>query len=148
MFEVLGGDGDNGVHNEETEQTETNEDIYCFLKKYIFFFVSSSFSSFLRCESFSFVPSVGGAVMRSLSIVFVALLLAPSSSPTRSPDIPFKTIMIDNGASETAAVADVNKDGRLEIISGENWYEAPRPGSGQAPSWTKHKFRELNFTSN
>ena len=75
--------------------------------------------------------------MRALSIVFIALL---SPSPTRSPDIPFRPLLIDNGASEAAAVADVNKDGTLDIISGENWY--------QAPSWTKHKFRELNFTNN
>ena len=57
--------------------------------------------------------------MRTLSIVFIALL---SPSPTRSPDIPFRPLLIDNGASETAAVADVNKDGKLDIISGENWY--------------------------
>jgi hypothetical protein len=76
--------------------------------------------------------------MRPLSIVFAVLLLSPS--PTRSPDIPFRSLMIDNGASETAAVADINKDGKLDIISGENWYEAP--------SWAKHKFRELNFTNN
>ena len=62
--------------------------------------------------------------MRPLSIVIIALLL--SASPTRSPDIPFRSLLIDNGASETAAVADVNKDGKLDIISGENWYEAPR----------------------
>jgi hypothetical protein len=66
----------------------------------------------------------------------------------RSSEIPFRSLLIDNGASETAAVADVNKDGRLDIISGENWYEAlPRSGSGQA-RWTKHKFRDLNYTSN
>jgi hypothetical protein len=76
--------------------------------------------------------------MRALSIVFAALLLSPS--PTRSPDVPFRSLLIDNGASETAAVADINKDGRLDIISGENWYESP--------SWTRHKFRELNFTNN
>jgi len=78
-----------------------------------------------------------------------------SGTATRSPDIPFTIRPIDNGASETAAVADVNKDGKLDIISGENWYAAPRPGSGQAPrpgsgqaGWTKHKFRDLNYTSN
>jgi hypothetical protein len=76
--------------------------------------------------------------MRVISVIFAALLLTPS--PTRSPDIPFRSLLIDNGASETAAVADVNKDGKLDIISGENWFEAP--------GWTKHKFRELNFTNN
>ena len=66
----------------------------------------------------------------------------------RSSEIPFRSLLIDNGASETAAVADVNKDGKLDIISGESWYESPpRPGSGQA-TWTKHKFRDLNYTNN
>ena len=55
-------------------------------------------------------------------VLFCALL---SFGAARSPDIPFTAHMIDSGASETAAVADVNKDGRLDIISGENWYEAP-----------------------
>src|SRR5206468_4080588 len=65
------------------------------------------------------------------------LLSLPSR---RSPDIPFAVRMIDNGASETAAVADINHDGRLDIVSGESWY--------QAPAWTKHTFRSLNYTSN
>jgi hypothetical protein len=56
----------------------------------------------------------------------------------RPPDIPFRIQMIDGGASETAAVADINHDGRLDIVSGENWYEAP--------AWTKHRFRDLDFT--
>ena len=45
--------------------------------------------------------------------------------------------MIDGGASETATVADINRDGRLDIVSGENWYEAP--------SWIKHHFRDIDF---
>jgi hypothetical protein len=48
--------------------------------------------------------------------------------------------MIDAGASETAAVADINQDGRLDIVSGESWYEAP--------GWTPHRFREINYTAN
>lgn len=59
---------------------------------------------------------------------------------SRPADIPFEKHTIDLGASETAAIADMNGDGRLDIVSGENWYEAPR--------WTKHKFRELGFTNN
>src|SRR3954470_1664889 len=84
--------------------------------------------------------------MRCASIFVLAVVL--TAAPGRSPDIPFRPLMIDNGASETAAVADINQDGRLDIVSGENWYEAARSGSGQGPSWTKHRFRELNFTSN
>ena len=48
--------------------------------------------------------------------------------------------MLDGGASETAAVTDINRDGRLDIVSGDNWYEGP--------AWTRHHFRELNFTNN
>ena len=64
---------------------------------------------------------------------------ASSGQGSRPPDIPFRSHPIDLGASETAAVADVNRDGRLDIISGEHWY--------QAPAWTKHRFRELGFSN-
>ena len=83
--------------------------------------------------------------MRCASTFVLALVL--TAAPGRSPDIPFRPLMIDNGASETAAVADINQDGRLDIVSGENWYEAARSASGQT-AWTKHRFRELDFTSN
>ena len=74
--------------------------------------------------------------MRALLVPLVLLSLAQGSRPA---DVPFKIQPIDPGASETAAVADVNRDGRLDIISGEHWY--------QAPAWTKHRFRELGFSN-
>jgi len=74
-------------------------------------------------------------------LLLVALLFASIAwTVTRPDDIPFEKHTIDLGASEAAAVADINGDGKLDIISGENWY--------QAPSWTKHKFRTLNFQDN
>ena len=63
-----------------------------------------------------------------------------SVAATPPPGIPFKPQMLDGGASETAAVADFNRDGRLDIVSGDSWYEAPR--------WTKRTFRELDFSNN
>ena len=72
-------------------------------------------------------------------IVLVSLALV-SLAATRSPDIRFRTSMLDPGAAESAAVADINRDGRLDIVSGDSWYEAP--------SWTKHTFRELGFSNN
>jgi len=60
-------------------------------------------------------------------------------SITRPPDIAFRKHQIDFGASETAAVADVNGDRRLDIISGENWY--------QAPFWKPHHFRDLPYSN-
>ena len=65
-----------------------------------------------------------------------------------SDEIPFRKQTVDLGLSESCAVADVNKDGRLDIISGENWYEqvAHSPGSDR-PWWIKHKFRNIGYTS-
>ncbi len=75
--------------------------------------------------------------MRLPVLAIAACLLA--QLPSRPPDLPFRIHTIDLGASETAAVADVNRDGRLDIISGEHWY--------QSPAWTKHRFRDLGFSN-
>ena len=69
--------------------------------------------------------------------IVAAILLTASSRPA---DIPFAVHMIDRGANETVAVADLNNDGRPDIVSGENWYEAP--------AWTKHPLREIDFNAN
>src|SRR5215469_15923631 len=45
-----------------------------------------------------------------------------------SEEIPFYKHTIDLEQSEAAEVADVNGDGKLDIISGENWYEQTTPG--------------------
>jgi FG-GAP-like repeat len=60
-------------------------------------------------------------------------------SITRPADILFHKHPIDIGASETCALGDVNGDGKPDIISGENWYEAP--------NWKPHRFRELGYAS-
>ena len=87
----------------------------------------------------TFKPSLANAPVL-VAVAFAALVTARPLGAPRSPDIPFRIQMLDGGANETAAVADINKDGRLDIVSGENWYEAP--------GWTKHKFRELGFSGN
>ena len=43
-------------------------------------------------------------------------LASPSPDPKNSPHC------IDLGLCETVAVADMNGDGRLDIVSGENWF--------------------------
>lgn len=72
----------------------------------------------------------------ALLLLLASTLLAVS----RPPDVPFKVHTLDLGANETAALADINKDGKLDIVSGENWYEAP--------AWTKHRFRDLPYAGN
>src|SRR5262245_12410749 len=80
-----------------------------------------------------------------MRVAFLLVALVALQLPPRPPDILFATHTIDLGASETAAVTDVNKDGSLDIVSGENWYEHPVPSSNGA--WTKHRFRELGFSN-
>ena len=76
-----------------------------------------------------------------LHLLFALLTLAwpVAQEPvrTRPADIAFRVQMIDPGFSESVAVADFNKDGRLDILSAEYWYEAP--------AWTKHKVRDIAF---
>ena len=84
--------------------------------------------------------------------LFAAVLALVSSlfwmtgrvSAQSSEEIPFYKHTIDLGQSEAAEVADVNLDGRLDIISGENWYEQTTPGK-DGPRWIKHHFRDLGF---
>jgi FG-GAP repeat len=78
--------------------------------------------------------------MRRVVVILAVTALALLFAGSRPEDIPFQKHTIDLGASETCAFADINNDKRLDILSGEYWYEAPR--------WTKHKFRELNYTNN
>ena len=72
-----------------------------------------------------------------VTLTGVTAFLIPASS---SDEIPFRKHTVDLGRNEACAVADLNGDGRLDIISGENWYEAP--------NWRKHKFRSFLFWNN
>lgn len=85
--------------------------------------------------------------MRRLVLVLAASVLIQASAPgqsqpsarhaSRPVDLRFDVRMIDPGFSESLAVADFNKDGRLDILSAEHWYEAP--------AWTKRKIRDIPF---
>src|ERR1700730_2165613 len=78
---------------------------------------------------------------RSIAVILCrAAAAAMAWSIGRTPEIPFEKHTLDLGANETCAVADINRDGHLDIISGENWYEGPR--------WTKHHFRTISYTEN
>ena len=70
----------------------------------------------------------------------IALLFATLAfTITRPPDLVFTKHTVDLGASESCAFADINNDGKLDIVSGENWYENP--------SWKKHRFRSIPYTN-
>lgn len=58
----------------------------------------------------------------------------------RPPELSFQKTELDPGSAETAAIADINGDGKPDVFCGEYWYEAP--------AWRQHQFRELNFQNN
>jgi FG-GAP-like repeat len=74
-----------------------------------------------------------------LLVLLIAQAVAPAQK-SRPADIAFRVHMVDPGFSESLAVADFNKDGKLDILSAESWYEAP--------NWTKHKIRDIPFNGN
>lgn len=78
-----------------------------------------------------------GFLAAACVVTFASVVLA--FEVTRPPEIPFVKHTIDLGASETAAIVDINGDGKPDIVSGENWYEAPK--------WTKHHFRDILYTN-
>lgn len=80
----------------------------------------------------------GPMPLRRLILILAAAALAFAAS--RPADIPFAKHELDAGANESCTLADINGDGRLDIVSGENWYESP--------GWKRHHFRDLPFSNN
>lgn len=61
---------------------------------------------------------------------------APAADPTDAPKITWKKTVLDTRfRSEGVAIADVNKDGKIDVLNGEYWYEAPY--------WQAHEMQPL-----
>jgi hypothetical protein len=73
-------------------------------------------------------------------VAIVGACAAVVLAASRPAEIPFERHMIDPGAYETCAIGDINRDGRLDIVSGENWYEGP--------NWIQHRFRSIEYGRN
>ncbi|MBY0525032.1 MAG: VCBS repeat-containing protein [Gemmataceae bacterium] len=71
-----------------------------------------------------------------ISLVLIAALPALSvSADDEASKITWKKTVVDKTfRSEGVAVADVNKDGKLDILVGDYWYEAP--------DWKPHEIRK------
>src|SRR6266496_4448686 len=83
-----------------------------------------------------------------LSILASAALLQPliwaqvsnlpdgPSADEPAPAISWKKTVLDRKfRSEGVAIADVNKDGKMDILAGDIWYEAP--------DWKVHEIRKV-----
>jgi hypothetical protein len=75
--------------------------------------------------------------MRIWLLVPVTVFLVIAAG--RPMDIAFRVRMIDPGYNETVTLADLNRDGKPDIISGESWYDAPQ--------WSRHPLRAIGYTA-
>ena len=75
-----------------------------------------------------------------IAIVLCLSAVALAWAIGHTEEILFEKHTIDLGANESCTVADINGDGKPDIVSGENWYEGPK--------WAKHKFRTISFGNN
>jgi hypothetical protein len=68
-----------------------------------------------------------------LSVAVVAAV--PVQAEQDAPTITWKKIVVDTAfRSEGVTAADVNKDGKMDVLVGDSWYEAP--------DWTNHEIRK------
>jgi hypothetical protein len=73
----------------------------------------------------------------AFALVFIGGLAAPAfaQDPTKNVKVTWKKTVVDKiFRSEGVGVADVNKDGKADIITGDVWYEAP--------AWKMHVLSE------
>ena len=75
-----------------------------------------------------------------LGLLPILLAALPCLAGGPSPEIEFKKHVIDLGRNEPCAVADMNNDGFLDIVSGENWF--------RGPDFQPRKFRSILFWNN
>jgi len=60
---------------------------------------------------------------------------AIAADENKSPISWKKTVVDKKFRSEGVAIADVNKDGKMDILAGDIWYEAP--------DWKMHEIRKV-----
>src|SRR5690349_15370282 len=86
--------------------------------------------------------------MRSpLPFLAAGLLLAVVGPAAAEPQIAWKKTVLDNRfRSEGVAIADVNKDGKIDVLNGEYWYEAPDWKPHEMKPYTDYKDGLRNYS--
>jgi hypothetical protein len=76
-------------------------------------------------------------ILISVVLGVMATFLSPAAAAANDKDTPVswkKTAIEAKFRSEGVAIADINKDGKLDVLVGDSWYEAPK--------WIKHDIRK------
>ncbi|NQT81646.1 VCBS repeat-containing protein [bacterium] len=72
--------------------------------------------------------------MKTFPVIALCLTIGLAAAFAEDPVFNLEPIDTKWHRPEGCCIIDVNRDGRLDIISGPNWYEAP--------NWTRHPLRE------
>lgn len=83
--------------------------------------------------------------LSSLRLICAATILFSTATNVRADeDAGWTRIKLDERfRSEGVAAADVNRDGRLDVIAGDVWYEAPEGDAHRdGVNWTTHEVRK------
>lgn len=79
-------------------------------------------------------------------LVVLPALAGVSSTAFADDDLNWIRIRLDERfRSEGVAAADVNGDGALDVVAGDIWYEAPKPGTEQHIDGTAWKLHEVRM---
>src|SRR5262245_52182193 len=81
------------------------------------------------------------------AVARVSAALLPAAKPADETKITWKKTVLDTKfRSEGVAVADVNKDGKIDVLNGEYWYEAPDWKPHEMQPYMDHKDGLRNYS--
>ncbi|MFQ5734342.1 MAG: FG-GAP repeat domain-containing protein, partial [Planctomycetaceae bacterium] len=61
-----------------------------------------------------------------IRIAFFIVIVSLIATAGRAADVQWKRVKLDGRfRSEGVAAADVNRDGKMDVLAGDVWYEAP-----------------------
>jgi len=101
-----------------------------------------------------------GKIIYPALLIFTFTLLSGGCRGKKNPesrDVKFRKIVLDTKfRSEAAASGDVNRDGKIDVMAGELWYEAPdwkmhevsKPGNYNAKKGYSETFGQFAFDAN
>jgi len=82
------------------------------------------------------------AFLLSLAAIGLAVALTPAPAAPKADETKItwkKTVLDTKFRSEGVAIADVNKDGKIDVLNGEYWYEAPDWKPHELQPYKDHK---------
>lgn len=81
-------------------------------------------------------------LLLSLAAIGLAVALTPAPAAPKADEVKItwkKTVLDTKFRSEGVAIADVNKDGKIDVLNGEYWYEAPDWKPHELQPYKDHK---------